>query len=413
VIHSPAASDDAVNPHPLVTVVTPSYNHAHFIEATIQSVLSQDYPNLEYIVMDGGSTDDTARVVAPYLDRLKFISEKDRGQSHAINKGFAMAQGSIVAWLNSDDLFLPGSISKAVETFVKHPNAGVVYGEGYQIDFDGNVKSRFPHTQRFDLWRLTHMSDYILQQSVFFRKAALDHVGPIREDLHYIMDWEILIRLGKEFDFVYVPEFFGSLREYGATKTSQGGAKRATEIRHMLRAHTGKFLPEGYIVYGLETYASIWLGQIESWPSRLGPLKRFASRVVARLCYGILGRVLTHAQGVYTDGWLGKAGHFMLRQGQGEIVFVGEAPNVPQSTGQRIRVSCNGVVCADREIGPGSFEVRFEAPREAVARATTFDVVTSKAFVPAQISASQDIRTLSVLIKHFDWADAPGVSGSH
>jgi len=322
-----------------------------------------------------------------------------------------MACGSIVAWLNSDDLFLPGAISRAVAAFVEHPRAGVVYGEGYQIDLEGNVKGRFPHTQPFDLWRLTHMSDYILQQSVFFRKSALDAVGPIREDLHYIMDWDILIRLGKEFDFVYVPEYFGSLREYEATKTSLGGAKRAREIRHMLRTHTGKFLPEGYVVYGLEAYAAIWLGQIEAWPDFLRPVKRFVSRVVARLCYGFLGRVLTHAQGVYTDGWLGKTGHLMLRQGQGEIVFAGEVPDVPQSRGQRITIGSGGVTYADRELAPGPFEIRFQAPKAAAHRAVTFDIATSRTFVPGQISNSEDKRNLSLLLKRFAWVDSLGTPG--
>src|SRR5579864_7213135 len=99
---------------PLVTIVTPSYNQGRFIRATIESVLSQDYPSIEYIIMDGGSTDETAAVVGEYKGRLTFISEHDRGQSHAINKGFRMARGEIVSWLNSDDIILPGAVSHAV-----------------------------------------------------------------------------------------------------------------------------------------------------------------------------------------------------------------------------------------------------------------------------------------------------------
>src|SRR5947209_8247056 len=117
---------------PLVTVVTPSLNQGQFIRATIESVLSQDYPNFEYIIMDAGSTDETAAVVKDYASRLTFISEKDRGQSHAINKGFRMARGEVLSWLNSDDTFLPGSIRTAVTGFLRNPAAGAVYGEGYQ-----------------------------------------------------------------------------------------------------------------------------------------------------------------------------------------------------------------------------------------------------------------------------------------
>src|SRR5690349_15995087 len=108
---------------PLVTVVTPSYNQGQFIRATIESVLSQDYPHVEYIIMDGGSTDETAAVVKDYASRLTFISEKDRGQSHAINKGFARARGKVLSWLNSDDLYLPGAIRTAVDGFARNPQA--------------------------------------------------------------------------------------------------------------------------------------------------------------------------------------------------------------------------------------------------------------------------------------------------
>src|SRR5919201_6239371 len=104
-------------PEPLVTIVTPSYNHGRFIRATIESVLSQDYPHVEYIIMDGGSTDETASVVRDYASRLTFISERDRGQAHAINKGFKLARGEIFFWLNSDDVILPGAVTRVVQAF--------------------------------------------------------------------------------------------------------------------------------------------------------------------------------------------------------------------------------------------------------------------------------------------------------
>src|ERR1044072_3241688 len=145
---------------PLITVVTPSYNQGRFIRATIESVLSQDYPNIEYIVMDGGSSDETAAVARYYAGRLTFISEKDRGQSHAINKGFRMARGSVLAWLNSDDLFLPGAVRAAVDALIADPSAGAVYGEGWLIDESGQRTSRFRYTEPFNLWKLVHLSDY-------------------------------------------------------------------------------------------------------------------------------------------------------------------------------------------------------------------------------------------------------------
>ena len=157
---------------PLVTVITPSYNQGHFIRETIESLLSQDYPRIEYIIMDGASSDDTAAVAGDYFDRLTFISEPDRGQTHAINKGFAMARGEIVAWLNSDDIFLPNAVSDAVAALLDDPTLRMVYGEGNQIDAAGRTISRFGSTQPFDLWRLVYVSDYILQQTAFFSESG-------------------------------------------------------------------------------------------------------------------------------------------------------------------------------------------------------------------------------------------------
>src|SRR3984957_14965942 len=242
---------------PLVTIVTPSYNQGQFIRATIESVLSQDYPNFEYIVMDGGSSDETAVVAADYADRLTFISEKDDGQSHAINKGFKMARGEIVAWLNSDDIFLPGAVRHAVSALRAHPRAGMAYGEGYQIDGAGNTISRFAVTQPFDLWKLLNLSDYILQQTVFFRRSVFEEVGWLDQDLHYGMDWEIFMRVGLASEVVYIPEYMGAIREHPAAKTSSGGGRRARELLEIMQRHTGKRFPPGALVYGLPTYERI------------------------------------------------------------------------------------------------------------------------------------------------------------
>jgi glycosyltransferase involved in cell wall biosynthesis len=124
--------------YPLVTIVTPSYNQANFLEETIQSVLSQDYPNLEYIIIDGGSTDSSVDLIRKYEDRLAgWISEEDSGQAEAINKGFERATGEIVAWINSDDYYLPGAIRSAVEALEAHPECGFVYGDAVSINGAG------------------------------------------------------------------------------------------------------------------------------------------------------------------------------------------------------------------------------------------------------------------------------------
>ena len=201
---------------PLVSIVTPSLNQGRFIEATIGSVLSQDYPHIEYIVVDGGSTDGTLDVLRRYGGRLQWISEPDGGQAQAINKGFRLTRGEIVAWLNSDDTYLPGAVSAAVEHLTAHPACAMVYGEGYLIDEQGAAIRRFPATEPFDLWKLVYVIDFILQQTTFFRRAALDVVGYLDEDLHWGLDWDLFIRLGKRFPVNYLPREMANLREHRA-----------------------------------------------------------------------------------------------------------------------------------------------------------------------------------------------------
>src|SRR6185369_2684137 len=131
--------------------------------------------------MDGGSKDATAAIASEYASRLTFISEKDRGQSHAINKGFRMAKGEVVSWLNSDDVILPGAVRHAVAAFEEDARLGVVYGEGYLIDYEGAVKNRFPATEPFNLWKLIYLSDYILQQTAYFRRDVFEELGYLDE----------------------------------------------------------------------------------------------------------------------------------------------------------------------------------------------------------------------------------------
>ncbi len=256
-------------PPPLVTVVTPSFNQGSFIRATIESVLSQNHPALEYLILDAGSTDETAAVASEYASRLTFISEPDRGQSHAINKGFRRARGEYVAWLNSDDVYLPGAIQRAAAELERESHLGGVYAEGFLIDRQGNQTGRFPHTRPFDYNRLLYFSDYILQQTVLFRKSIFNQIGYLDEDLHYVMDWDILIRIAKRFELGYIPEYLACLREYPEAKSSAGGGRRIQEIRRVLTRHTGLRFAPGYITYGLETYKPLWCDWIEQRTPRV------------------------------------------------------------------------------------------------------------------------------------------------
>jgi glycosyltransferase involved in cell wall biosynthesis len=353
-----------MSPQPLVTIVTPSYNQAEFIRRTIESVLSQDYPNIEYIVMDGGSTDGTAEVVAPYLHRLIWISERDRGQTHAINKGFQRATGEIVAWLNSDDLLLPGAVSAAVRAFETSPNAGAVYGEGLCIDREGRTTMRFPGGGAFNLWRLTWLCDYILQQATFFRRAAVEEAGWLDESLHWAMDWDILVRLGKRYGLAYTPEEMGCLREYVETKTASGGAKRFRELRTLLQRQTGSRWPPGCWYYGLDTYDKIWSGAIlRAGLGPLRPLARYFAMRLVHLCRHKIDRTALHAQGYYQGGYAARVLRWMAPAGVRQILIEGEVPEWCAASGeQSIDVWSGRQLLARRALGTGPFHWAIDAP---------------------------------------------------
>ena len=204
---------------PLVSIVTPSYNQARFLESTIQSVLGQDYPNLEYLIADGGSTDGSADLIRRYAGRLAWwVSEKDKGQTDAINKGFAHARGEILAWLNSDDTYEPGAVRQAVEFLQAHPEVGMVYGDANFIDGDGQVIGRFPAAQT-DYRRLRRGYVHIPQQASFWRAALWRQVGPLDPSFYFAMDYDLWTRLAARAPLVYVPRVWANFRLHTQGKT--------------------------------------------------------------------------------------------------------------------------------------------------------------------------------------------------
>ena len=178
---------------PLVTVVTPSFKQGRFIRDTIDSVLSQDYPNVEYWVIDGGSSDETQDVLESYGHRLSWVSERDQGQADAVNKGFRMAKGEIFGWLNSDDTYWPGAIRKVVQFFEANPDISMVYGEAYNVNAQGKIIERSP-TEEFNYQRLAETC-FICQPTVFLRRHVFEEVGPLDVTLHYCLDYEYWMRV--------------------------------------------------------------------------------------------------------------------------------------------------------------------------------------------------------------------------
>lgn len=204
---------------PLVTIVTPSYNQAPYLEATMRSVLEQDYPHVEYIVIDGGSNDGSADIIRKYAGRLAYwSSEKDRGQTDAINKGFSRATGEILAWINSDDTYEPGAIREAVNWMQKHPEMGLVYGDANFIDDDGRLIGRFPAAQT-DYRRLRRGYVHIPQQAAFFRRVLWQNVGPLDPSFFFAMDYDLWVRIAKIAPLLYTRRTWANFRLHGDSKT--------------------------------------------------------------------------------------------------------------------------------------------------------------------------------------------------
>jgi glycosyltransferase involved in cell wall biosynthesis len=219
---------------PLVSIVTPSFNQAQFLEATVLSVLEQDYPNIEYIVMDGGSTDDSQEILKRYSDRISYwISEPDEGQTDAINKGFDRAKGDIFAWLNSDDLYKPHAIERAVDFLNQNPAVGMVYGDADFIDEDGEWIGKFP-AARTDYRRLRQGYVHIPQQSTFFRSRLWPLVRPLDTSFYFAMDYDLWVRLAAVTPIAYKQETWASFRLHSDAK-SMASADRCWP--EMIRVH--------------------------------------------------------------------------------------------------------------------------------------------------------------------------------
>jgi glycosyltransferase involved in cell wall biosynthesis len=203
----------------LVTIVTPSFNQAQFLEAAILSVLNQDYPTIEYFIMDGGSTDGSLEIIKKYAPRLAgWVSEKDQGQTDAINKGFARAHGEILAWLNSDDTYEPGSVSKAVEYLHDHPEVGLVYGEANFINEQGQIIGRFPAAQT-SYQRLKRGYVHIPQQAAFFRANLWHQVGPLDPSFYFAMDYDLWVRLARIAPIQHIPQVWANFRLHSTGKS--------------------------------------------------------------------------------------------------------------------------------------------------------------------------------------------------
>lgn len=240
---------------PLVSIVTPSFNQGEFIADAIDSVLAQDYSAIEYLVVDGGSTDATLDVLRGYGQQVRWISERDAGQADAINKGFARARGAILAWLNADDRYLPGAVVHAVAALQAQPQAALAYGQADFIDRAGRLLGPCSQVEPFSLDRLIHQLDFIVQPAAFFRSEAFAAVGALDQSLRYCLDYDLWIRLAQRYSVCYLPARLAQVRVYPETKTASGGLPRLDEIERMIARYGRRRLP--MLFYG-EMVRACW-----------------------------------------------------------------------------------------------------------------------------------------------------------
>lgn len=400
---------DRYDEFPLVSIVTPSYNQGEFIRATIDSVLNQDYPNIEYLVMDGGSTDNTVEILKSYGDRIQWVSEKDKGQADAVNKGIKRAKGQIIGWLNSDDTYLDGAVTKMVDYLKKHPDTDMVYGEGYYTDKDGNITERYL-TEKYNRKRLAEMC-IICQPTAFFTKEIVEKVGMLDVEHQLSMDYELWLRMAKTGKIAYIPDYIATSRMYEENKTLSRRKEVYEETCKAVKKHYG-YVPISWI----DGYADYLAEGTRGWKFHWNDIRLFVrfnftnprycwsglKSVFRSRCVGILkSRAVSKFSEQYPDKWVSKEYIQKVRlDGKKNVIKISGIHNWPIKGKLEIIVLLDNKKIHKITIDElGAFTKKIHIPkRERHAGEHELKLVMNKTFCPSRIAKSADQRELSFIL---------------
>jgi len=287
---------------PLVSVITPAYNQGIFLRDTIESVLSQDYPHIELLVLNDGSTDHTEEILKEYTGRIKWETQQNMGQTPTINKGWRQTTGEIITWLNSDDTFLPGGVRKGVEYLLDHPETGIVFGDTLLTQSDGTPIQVSPPQPPFDYNRfLINCNNTVSQPSTFIRRSVIDKVGELDPKFYYFMDWDLWLRAGLYFAINHIEDVWSTYRLHAESKTVAKSLKAAPELEYMYKKFFSRkdlpdhikqlekkammnmyFMSAGYYIKGGDTKAGAKMAKAAA---KVYPIGLFSFRGLRKYLY--------------------------------------------------------------------------------------------------------------------------------
>lgn len=299
-----------------ISVITPSLNQAHFIERTLQSVINQAYSALEYLVIDGGSTDGTLEILKRYETHLSWISEHDTGQAQAINKGLRQARGDIVCWLNADDELTPGALHAVSAYFRHHPEAMLVYGHATAIDDQGRNFGYRSNVKPTNFQELVTQGDFIVQPAAFWRAEVLAEIGYLDESLFYCLDYEYWLRITQQYAPHYLPVLLAKERFHPQAKTLKAGVQRMKEVEAITRQYGGSGMPSRFraeqtAVYLAQILAQLgqaqW-GQAKTLWRNQSPHFYLSPLVIPHMLAALLGPMVTTYFRLYAN-WLRSKRH--------------------------------------------------------------------------------------------------------